>query len=237
MAPPRRLVLFVEGEGDRLALPLLVKQLLTDLGAWSHLFLDTQPFIVGNVAELMADNGRHWVRWLNAARRRPGLGAVLLVQDGDLVRIRGEDFCAVRFARRLGEWSRGAGAGTTFSVASVFACMEFESWLLACVERLAGRPLLDGRPGLRPGAQAPPGNLEQAPRDAKKWLGRQINAGYKPARDQGPLTQLMVAHLDTVRARDMRSFGRLENALRLLKSAVQTGTHIVSPAGPSHGTG
>jgi len=237
MAPPSRLVLFVEGDGDRLALPLLVKQLLTDLDGWSDLFLDTQPFVVGNIAELTADNGSHWVRWLNAARRRPRLGAVLLVQDGDLARIRGEEFCATRIAGRLGEWARAAGGGALFSVASVFACMEFESWVLACVDRLAGRPLPDGRPGLRPDAQAPAGDLERAPRDAKGSLSRQIDAGYKPTRDQGPLTQLLIEHLDAVRDRDLRSFRRLGNALRLLLGAVRSGAHVVSPSVPATGAG
>ncbi len=222
----------MEGEGDRVAVPLLVKQLLTELNGWSDLVLDSQPFVVGNVAELTAKDGRDWVRWLNAARQRPRLGAVLLVQDGDLARIRGEDFCAMRFAQRLGEWARAAGAGTTFSVASVFACMEFESWILASLERLAGHPLPDGRPGVRVDAQSPTGDLEANPRDAKGWLRRQIDAGYKPARDQGPLTQLMVKHLDAVRDRNMRSFRRLENALRVLLNAVRSGAHVVSPIVP-----
>ncbi len=114
MAAPRRLVLFVEGEGDRDALPVLVKQLLTELGAWPDLFLDPRPFVVGSVADLTAHNGRDWVRLLNTVRSRPKLGAVLLVQDGDLGRIRGEQFCAAQFGARLSQWARAAGAGNGF---------------------------------------------------------------------------------------------------------------------------
>ncbi len=103
MPSPSRLVLFVEGEGDREAVPFLVKRLLTDLEAWSVLFLDDKPFVVGNVAELTQHEGKDWIRLLKAARKRRNLGAVLLIQDGDLGRIRGEDFCAVRFGTRLSQ--------------------------------------------------------------------------------------------------------------------------------------
>ena len=232
MAPPKRLVLFVEGQGDRDAVPVLVKQLLTDLAAWSDLFLDEQPFVVGSIAELTADNGKGWIAKLGAARKRPKLGAVLLIQDGDLELIRKEPFCAAVFAARLADWAKQAGAGSLFSLAAVFACMEFESWMLACAECLAGAPLPDGRPGIRPGATAPAGDLELHPRNAKGWLDQQMDAGYKPTRDQQPLTQLLVRHLDAVRARGLRSFRRLENAVRLLVEAVRADAPIVSPAAP-----
>jgi hypothetical protein len=111
MPAPSRLVLFVEGEGDRQAIPALVKRLLTESDAWSHLFLDDKPFVVGNAADLTKDNGKDWLRLLNAARKRPNLGAVLLIQDGDLGRIRREDFCAARFGARLSDWARATGAG------------------------------------------------------------------------------------------------------------------------------
>ncbi|HYT93070.1 MAG TPA: DUF4276 family protein [Gemmataceae bacterium] len=229
MAAPKRLVLFVEGEGDRDALPVLVKQLITEIGGWSDLFLDPKPFVVGTVADLTANNGRDWLRLLHAARGRGKLGAVLLVQDGDLGRIRGEDFCAAKFATRLGDLAKSAGAGKLFSVGIAFACMEFESWLLACAEQLAGVQLPDGRPGIRLGATGPTGHLEQAPRDAKGWLDQHIDAGYKPTRDQEQLTRLMIARLDAVRQRGMRSFRRLENALQQLVNALRADTHIVSP--------
>jgi hypothetical protein len=233
MAPPRRLVLFVEGEGDRDAAPVLIKRLLTELDAWSDLFLDPAPFVVGDVAALTANSGKDWVRLLNAARKRPNLGAVLLLQDSDLTRIRGEVFCPVLFGARLSAWARDTGAGSVFSAASVFACQEYESWILACAEHLAGYPLPDGRPGIRPGTTAPTGDLDRAPRDAKGWLDQHMDAGYKSTRDQEPLTRLMVDHLDTLRTRGARSFRRLENALRQLLDAVRRGAHTVSPAPPA----
>jgi len=112
----------------------------------------------------------------------------------------------------------------------VFACQEYESWLIAGVEALAGRPLPpDGRPGVHPGTTAPAGNLELAPRDAKKWLGKHMASGYKPTMDQGPLTKLLVENLGPVRQRALRSFRRLETALQELVNAIRSGNHIVTP--------
>jgi hypothetical protein len=229
MASPKRLVLFVEGPGDQEAIPVLVKKLLTDMNAWSDLFLDKQPpFKVGNVAGLTKDNGRKWVGFLKAAAQQANLGAVLLIQDGDLGRIRGEEFCAARFATRLSQWAKGAGVGNSFSVATVFACQEFESWILACAEHLEGVPFPDGRAGICIGTKVPEGDLENAPRDAKSWFHNNISSGYQPTRDQVALTKLMVQHLDAVRARGMRSFKRLENALSQLVNAAKTNNHLVT---------
>jgi hypothetical protein len=229
MAKRKKLVLFVEGEGDRQAVPVLVKRLLTDLQAWEHLALELPPLMVGNIAEVTRDDYRHWMRWLQATRKRPDLGGVLVLLDGDLERVRKERFCAADFGSCLAQRAKTAGAGTLFSVGIVFACQEYESWVLAGAERLAGLPFPDGRPGIRAEATVPEGNLEEAPRDAKKWLDQWIDAGYKPARDQEPLTRLLVDHLDTIRQRGMRSFRRLENALQQLVNAIRTNQHIVTP--------
>lgn len=230
MPAPKRLILFVEGAGDYFALPILVKHLLTEIEAWEHVFLDPKPFKVGNVAEITRNDGEPWVRYLHSARKRSNLGGILLVQDGDLSRIRGEAFCPPGFGLRLAEWARNAGGGSVFSVASVFACMEYESWLIACADYLAGISLPDGRPGIRSGTTIPTGDLEAMPRDAKGWLDGCMDAGYKNTRDQEPLTQLMVKHLDALRARNLRSFRRLETALQQLVEGIRTGNHVVTPA-------
>ncbi len=236
MPSPKRLVLFVEGAGDRDAVPVLVKHLLTAANGWSHLFLDEQPFVVGNVAALTKGDGKELVRFLKAAAKRPNLGAVLLVQDGDLPRIRGEDFCAARFGSRMSEWAKIAGAGVGFSVATVFACQEYESWMLACVDRLAGRELPDKRPGVKPGTPSPGGDLEKSPRDAKGWLDQHLDAGCKPTRDQKLFTQLMLDHLEVIRQRPLRSFLRLENALSQLVAAAVAGTFVVTPVAHASGS-
>jgi hypothetical protein len=230
MASPQRLVLFVEGEADASAVPVLVKHFLTEMQAWEHVFLDPKPFLVGNVAEVARDDGKPWRRFLQDARKRRNLGGVLLLQDGDLRRIRGEDFCAWRFAHRLAQWARPEGAGILFSVAVVFALREYESWLIACVDRLAGLALPDGRPGIRLGTRAPAGNVEEAPRDAKGWLNDCMESGYKNTRDQEALTRLMVDHLDAILVRNIRSFRRLETALRQIVEGIRSRSHLATPA-------
>lgn len=234
MAAPKRLVLLVEGEGDRAAVPILVKQLLTELDGWPHVFLDTDPFVVGNAADMTKDDGKEWLRILNIARRRPNLGGMLLLLDGDLGTIRKEPFCAARFAERLAGWATAMGAGRLFSLACVFACQEYESWILAGVEQLAGLALPDERSGISMGTLPLNLNLEREPRNAKGWLDTCLEAGYKPTRDQAPFTQLMVGCLDAIRARGMRSFRRLESALGQLVHGVRSNAHIVSPHIPGN---
>src|SRR5687767_193051 len=98
MASPKRIVLFVEGESDEAAAPALVGRLLSDWGVWEA-FVDDHPFVVGNVDEVTRNNGEAWIKYLRAAGRRPNLGAVLLLLDGDIdpVGREKEPFCAARF--------------------------------------------------------------------------------------------------------------------------------------------
>lgn len=225
---PKRLVLFVEGEGDRVAVPVLVKRLLGRLNAWESLYIDPAPFVVGSVSRLVKDDCRNWIRWLQAAAMRGSLGGVLLLLDGDVKTLRGNVFCAAEVARMLAREARRARAGDLFSVATVFARQESESWLIAGVESLAGKPFKDGRPGVRPGTTPPEKDLESEPRDAKGWLGRKVQSGYNPPRDQAGLTELV--DLQLVGDRPMRSFRRLESALAELASAAKHGKPATTPA-------
>jgi hypothetical protein len=105
--------------------------------------------------------------------------------------------------------------------------------LIAGVEALAGKPLPgDGRPGIRAGTVPESGDPEVAPRDAKGWLSKRMESGYKPTTDQGPLTSLLVQNLDPLRRRGLRSFRQFEKALRLLTEAFRSGSHVVTPEPP-----
>jgi hypothetical protein len=117
-------------------------------------------------------------------------------------------------------------------VATVFACVEYESWLLAAAERLVGLPLPDRQPGIRADAVVPSNDQEKSPRNPKAWVNQHLDAGYKPVRDQELLTKL-VDHIDCVRARSLRSFRRLENAVQGLLQAVRAGSPVVTPDIPS----
>ena len=109
----------------------------------------------------------------------------------------------------------------------MFACQEFESWLIAGIESVAGKPFPDGRIRVKRGTKPPDGDLEQNPRAAKEWLREAMVDGYKPTRDQASLTRLI--DLQLIRNREMRSFQRLESAVNELATAIREGVHIVSP--------
>jgi hypothetical protein len=153
----------------------------------------------------------------------------LLLLDGDSkTTAPGQPFCAMHAGRRLAEAAREVGAGTMFSAAIVFACMEFESWLIAGAESLVGKPFPDGRTGLPRAVQSLPPNPEVAPRDAKGWLRQNMPNGYKETVDQAELTGLV--DLGAIRRKEMRSFRRLEAAVRELVEAIRLGQPIVTPA-------
>jgi hypothetical protein len=234
MAAPKRLVLFVEGEGDAEAVPLLVKRLLNDIdpSPWDCLFLDNDVMRVGGVPALTGRREAEWARFIGAACRRPRLGGILLVLDGDVPPAGQRVFCPGEVGRDLSRRAREAGAGSLFSVASVFALQEYESWLIGGVESLAGRPLPDGRPGIRAGTQAPD-DLERTIRGAKQWLGRHMESRtYKETLDQEALTRLLIEDLGPLRQYGMTSFLRLERALRQLVDGIRSGNHIATPQTP-----
>jgi hypothetical protein len=232
MAAPKRLVLFVEGEGDVAAAPVLIKNLLTELHAWDAVFLDSNPLRIGGVTSLFGKKEKNWTDKLRVAAKRGQLGGVLLLQDGDVEVRQGQGFCACKVGRELSYRARAAGAGSVFSVASVFACQEYESWLIAGIESLAGKSLADGRIAIPVDLKVPESDLERHPRGAKGWLNQRIPAGYNPSTDQEPLTRAV--DLNAIRACGMRSFHRLESALRQLVEAIRSGKHIVTPLRDNH---
>jgi hypothetical protein len=223
----RRLILFVEGEGEDDAVPMLVKRLLNEKGEWHDILLDDNPFRVGSVNKLVKADFHDWKRLLGASLKRPNVGGVLLIVDGDVDTIGGQRFCAARVARSLASAAMHVGAGETFSVAIAIAMQEYETWLIAGVASLAGKRLPDGRL-IRSHAKAPEGDLEAGPRDAKGWLGTVIEGGYRPTRDQAALTRLV--DLEVIRDRRLRSFRRLECAVSSLLEAIRADRHIVSPS-------
>ncbi|MGO8676373.1 MAG: hypothetical protein ACLQVX_10945 [Limisphaerales bacterium] len=115
------------------------------------------------------------------------------------------------------------GAGRSFSLSVVFACVEYETWLIAGIESLRGRPTPDGRFLIPKTATFPLGEAES---HAKRWLERNC-PDYRPNRDQSALTELF--DLSCVRSKKLRSFRRFEHALEQLIEAAVTGSHISSP--------
>lgn len=238
---PKRLVLLVEGPGDVEAAPILVRRLLKEYSAHDALVLDDLPPLClhGGYPKLRKfdrirktwDFGE-WRRLLRMAlKTRKNMGGCLLLLDGDSKSdVDGNAFCAMQAAQRLVAEAEATGAGNLFSLAIVFACKEFESWLIAGVDSLLGQPFADGRkgmPNLLSKGMAAPANPELEPRDAKGWF-RRVMGGYAPARDQAELTRLV--DFNTIRNRkEMRSFRRMESAIQQLVTAVRSGRHTVTP--------
>ncbi|MCH8805475.1 MAG: DUF4276 family protein [Planctomycetes bacterium] len=229
---PRRLILFVEGEGDQGAVAALTKKLIRHIDAWEAIVLGTNAFKVGGVENLTGRNTTKWHNWLRAAVKQKNVGGILLVLDGDRDHVwigqEKQPFCAAVVARHLAEQARKVGAGSTFSVACVFARQEFESWLLAGIESLCGKKLPDGRAGVRDSARLSEQDTDESPRDAKKWLSQNMERGYKPSTDQEPLAQLVT--LEAIRACGPRSFRRFERAVREICEAIRSGDHVATPA-------
>lgn len=227
----KRLVLFVEGDGDVKAVSVLVKRLLTAYQAWDAVELDPNPFKVGEAPSIVAtkkgNNIPNWERLIKAACKKQNLGGILLVVDGDCDKVLGKPFCAKTIAKELAARATKVGAGSLFSVAVVLATQEFETWLIAGISSLAGVELDNGRSGVREGVKAPDLDIESAPRNAKGWLSDRMEMGYKPTLDQAPLTKRV--DLDVIRARKLRSFKRLEDALNSIITAFRSDKHVSTP--------
>jgi hypothetical protein len=233
---PRRLVVFVEGMGDRAAVPKLAGRLLHEMQGQDAVFIDPDAFRVGSLGHLVKDNCKEWHRFVGAAfRTRKDVAAILLVLDGDIERVPATwrpyvgrhgttDFCARRVAAMLAAEARFVRAGEAFSLAVVFAMQEFEAWLVAGIETLRGTALAEMRGTIPDRVRVPTVEIESK-RDAKGLLRDQVPQ-YQETLDQGLLAGKI--DLSVVRTR-CRSFRRLDSAIGQIVQAVRAGTTTVSP--------
>jgi len=225
-------ILLAEGQGEVSAIPVLVRRLLQEKEACSLLYVDNDV-IRRSPSHLIKWSGpgkqpdySGWLDTLALAARRHEIGAVLAVYDGDAKTFppgSGSRFCAATAAESMAKAAVSAGAGELFSLAVVFAISEYETWLVAGAESLAGRRFEDGRLALPPDVTFPAGDPES---HGKRWL-EQHCPGYRPTRHQAPLTKLL--DFQFVRAKKLRSFTRLEHALDQLIEAVDRGFHVSTP--------
>ena len=208
-----RIVLIVEGQGDEAAAPNLVSRLLAlnhPEAAGAGLFIDPRPVVAGGLMDVpeihdpKITGSAWWNEKLVIAGRRKGVAGVMALFDGDLKRFNQKPFDAIEAERVLQVNTAGR---LPVPLAVVVLCQEYESLLIAAAEQLPGYD----------GTELPP-DPEAAPRDAKDWLHKHIDGGYKSQRDQLRLTQA-VGDWQPVRAL-MGCFRRLEVALGRLVHAV-----------------
>ena len=222
--PIPRIIPFVEGQGDEHAVPILVKRVLKEVIGAQFAFNPVDicgAWRVGHLGKLQALGCERWIHHLTAAGGG-GASAVLLVLDGDNL----GKLCPVDVARSLIESAKSCGAGVGFSVGIVFAMQEMESWFIADAQALIWSANTQPSRQAKPLA-AIPDNLEDNPRDAKRWLSDNMPNGYKPTIHQAEFARRLNIH--TVRSQNLRSFRRFEHAVQQLYTAVVSGPHIATP--------
>ena len=207
-----KIIPIVEGSGDVAAVPILLRNLLTELSRFD-LQIGT-PQNAHGCGNLTTPGGIE--RFVKNAWSRPDCGAVLILMDA-------ENQCPKRLATDFSERIRMIGV--RFPVVIVIAKCEYEAWFLASVKTIAGRKL-DGRPGLNAGLEYLDAVEERV--GVKGWLTRQFPKGriYKETLDQAAMTHF----LDPVEARKhSRSFRRLSHALEQITEAIDNNQKIVTP--------
>ena len=229
----KRLVILGEGHGEVSALPVLARKVLREKDSEQRLFVDGDIIRTGNPLGLVkwdrqqnkADD-KEWLRYIRIAAHRSNLGGILAVFDGDANKFpagANSPFCAATAAKSMALAAAQIGAGRIFSIAVVFACIEYESWIIAGAESLAGKSFRDGRSVLQRDVVFPADNPES---HGKRWLEKNC-PGYRPHRDQRLLTELL--DLGVVRNKRLRSFSRLDHAIDQILEAVSKDSYIATP--------
>lgn len=229
----KRLVILGEGHGETSALPILAKKILREKDSEKRLFVDEDIIRTHNPLGLVKWNRQQshadyekWLWYIRIAARRSNVGGILAVFDGDADKFpagANSPFCAATAARSMAAAAANIGAGRNFSLAVVFACVEYESWIIAGAESLSGKSFRDGRPILPRDLVFPAGAPES---HGKRWLEKNC-PGYRPTRDQRPLTELV--DLQVVRKKGLRSFSRLDHAIDQILGAVTNQSFISTP--------
>ena len=226
---PKRIVLIVEGEGDVESAPVITKRLIEECShnAWGNVFIDSEPIRIGDVTKVVKDDYKEWRRKLGVCRRRKNLGGVLLLLDGDIRKVGGAEFCAVTVARTLALEAKKTGAGKDFSVCVTFARQEFETWGIASCKSLSGLTFADGLQ-LKLDLAVPNTSLEEAPRNAKKWITSNMVSGtYSETRHQKDIARNL--DFEEIRSNGIRSFVRFENSITELLCAIENNEHVSTP--------
>ena len=220
----KRLMLMVEGEGDKKAAKSLAVRVLERFCPnWSSsFFIDDNPMKVGDVCALLTPKEEiKLIRFVKALDKRSDVGGVLILLDGDADFILKpssdgnvkEAFCPMTTAIYMSDLVRKhTRAGQAFSFAVVFARQEFESWFLAGHPRFANDYV--GK------------NLEEHPRNAKGKI-KEYDSRYNEANDQ--VKYVSDLNLDMLLDR-MRSFRRFKHAIEEISQSIQTEQFICTPS-------
>ncbi len=183
----------VEGDGEISAVPVLLRRLRDECGAYG---LEVGSPIKRKRTQLVEKGSLEIA--IRLARLQPDCGAILVLLDGD-------DDCPKELAPRLEEWAKAEAR--TIPCAVVVAQREYEAWFLATTESLRGKR------GIRTDASSHPD--PESVRGAKEALEGQMVAGgsYAETADQAALTALF--DLGTAHSRS-RSFRKMVKSFGFL---------------------
>jgi hypothetical protein len=198
-----RIAAIVEGEGEREAVPILVRRIAAEVDPSLQVEVK-QPLRISRQKLVKRPELERAVEL--AARLVKGMGGILIVLDAD-------DDCPKELGPQLLAWAKSARADLRIYV--VLAKREFEAWFLAAARSLRGKR------GLNDQVEAHP--TPEGVRGAKEWLTSQMRTPgkrYSEVLDQPALTA--VFDVEAARtaspsfakfyrdARDMVSFLRAE---------------------------
>lgn len=202
-----KLVPIVEGDGEKTAVPVLLRNIL---------YYEIERYDI-QVSQAKNANGRGNLtkeggleRFIRYAWKEPDCGAILVLLDA-------ENECPEEIAKDFSV--RIEAMGVLFPVVIVVAKRMYETWFIASIASIAGN--LDLPAGL-----APPADAEEV-RNPKRWIEQYFPPGraYKETQDQEEMTAL----LDVTLARSSRSFRRLLHAIDEALDAIDSGKRIVTP--------
>lgn len=188
-----KFIAVVEGDGEVEAVPVLLRRISSEI-APLHPPEVLKPIRVRRQRVLRDGELERYLQ-LAAGRVGPdGVALVLLDADED---------CPAEVAAEV--LRRANAVRPDVRIEAVVAKCEYENWLIAGVEAIAGTR------GLQEGLGAPPD--PESIRGAKEWLSRRMERSYRPTADQAAWSAGFDMHLARRRS---RSFDKMWRAVQAL---------------------
>src|SRR5580658_4853050 len=185
-----RVALILEGQGDVLAFPGMVRKIALQL---REELIATNPIKTGGYHALK--KAGQLERFVEMAARRPGVELVLIAVDLD-------DGCAAEERRAFERRCAKLSAGLNVDVRVAFCVREYECWFLENVDQLrVDAPEYNWDPSF---VCSDPVRV----RDAKGVISAAIRQHYKPTIDQLRLTMKLDLRKLYERNRSFRRFAR-----------------------------
>jgi hypothetical protein len=191
---PPRLACIVEGQGDVISIPIIVRRVAAAAGVP---FVEVRrPFRIARSRAVRPGEIERAVQFSGRSPERPN--GVLVVLDAD-------DDVPCHLGPLL--LQRAVAAQADIASAVVIATKEKEAWFIAAIESLRGVRGI-------PRDASPPANAE-AIRGAKEWIGRLMRRPYSEVTDQPALAASFDLGMARQRASSFDKFSRAVRGLVL----------------------